>query len=156
MDYTGFNRNNPLNAMLYAAWEGVQDYGWYILGAGLLGYVAFQKMAEWQYAREKQQHREAAMDPERRAQLDAQRAESLRARYDEQELAEKAQAEQEKAEQKRRQDKIDRYDNLQAGKSNKTSGLSGWRGDGGGGGDDKPHRPSWARKRPNPCGPKGG
>ena len=53
MDYTGFNRNNPLNAMLYAAWDGVQDYGWYILGAGLLGYVAFQKMAEWQYAREK-------------------------------------------------------------------------------------------------------
>ena len=123
------------------------------IGVGVVLYVVSSKLTEWQLARERAARKAAAMDPDRRAALDAKRAAAMNRRWDDAELQRQARAMREEAEAakaKERADKIARYDNLKAGKSNKpTSGVSGWRGSGG---DDAPHRPSWARRRQAPSG----
>ena len=156
-DFTGYNPNNPLRDFLRNALTFVEDYGWYVIAVGLVATVAANRFLAWQAAREREESKAAAMDPARRAQLDAQRQRALANRFKADELAEASRKLEEEKVERARREKIERYDNLQQGKSNKKSGLSGWKGGGGGGGgDDGGHRPSWARRRPNPCGPKGG
>ena len=161
-DFTGMNRHSPVNAWLGQAWGLVEDYGFYVIGLGVVAYVASLKLTEWQVARERAALKAQKEDPtgayaDRKAALDAKRTAALAKRYDDERMKELQRASREEAEQaeaKKRAEKIERYDNLMTGKSNKkTSGLSGWRDEGGGGGGGG--RPSWAKRRPA-CGPKGG
>ena len=156
MDFEGHNAGNPIPGLLADAWRFVEDYGFYLAGVGLLGYVAYARLAAWSARREKQDSLAAALDPERTAALDARRTAAFAARHtgEQAEADRAAAAERERAEEaKLRAEKIERYDNLMNGKSNKTTGSmrDGYDHMGGGGGGDD-DRPSYARRRPNCSG----